>query len=232
VDLGLAECVALILGADSPAGRYCATSLAREGVRLALAGADENLTQLAATSAAAEGSITHVIVAQAGQEDFGKGIVDSVLAKFGAVDIVVIVLPAMPPAFLDEIEGDDLIVNAWSVLVDYAAVCLHLVPGMQQGKWGRLIVVGSTEAKVLTERPADLDRMIVLGALGLQKSLSGELGPFGITANSVLYDNAIIESHDTLVSTAAAVTYLASAPAAYMDGIVITVEGDRGTGTF
>jgi 3-oxoacyl-[acyl-carrier protein] reductase len=232
VELGLAECVALVLGADSAAGRYCATSLAREGARLALAGADETLTQLAATAAAAEGSITHVIEAQAGQENLGKRIADSVLGRFGAVDIVVIVLPAMPPAFLDEIEGDDPIIDAWSVLVDYATVCRHLVPGMQQGKWGRLIVVASTEAKALTEYPADLDRMLVLGALGLQKSLSGELGPFGITANSVLYDNAIIGSHDALVSTAAAVTYLASKPAAYMDGIVITVEGDRGKGTF
>jgi len=232
VDLGLTGCVALVLGADSPAGRYCATSLAREGVRLALAGADENRTQLAATSAAAEGQITHVIAAKAGEEDLGKRIADNALARFGAVDIVVIVLPAMPPAFLDEIEEDGPIIEAWSVLADYAAVCRHLVPGMQKGKWGRLIVVGSTEAKALTERPADLDRMVVLGALGLQKSLSGELGPFGITANSVLYDNAIIGSHDALMSTAAAVTYLASRPAAYMDGIVMTVEGDRGKGTF
>jgi 3-oxoacyl-[acyl-carrier protein] reductase len=61
-----------------------------------------------------------------------------------------------------------------------------VVPQMKERGWGRLINVGSIVSKEINpETPLILSHSFRAGVVGLQKSLSQELGPYGITANTL-----------------------------------------------
>jgi len=146
LDLGLNGRTALVVGADLPVGRACARLLADE----------------------------EMIVAPVEAKIYADGGA-AALSGVEAVDVIVSVLPPTPEGFLGDI-ADEVLIASWGAIAAFAAICQAFLPGMRERGWGRIICVGSAEAKGLTDRAADLDRIVGLGALGLQKNLAGEIG--------------------------------------------------------
>jgi hypothetical protein len=155
-------------------------------------------------------------------------------AKSEDADIVVALAPTLPQLDFSGLRTY-ILTDGWDHIPKIADVYQNALPGMKARNWGRFIFVGSNAAKEVGDLADYLNTTVNLSALGLQKSLAGELGDYGITCNSVLWDtNAIIGSHrdSVLEAIGAAVAFLASKGAAYLTGITVNVDRAQSRGVF
>lgn len=132
-----------------------------------------------------------------------------------------------------------------------------LVPGMKKEKYGRIINVISTSVKVPI-RGLGVSNTIRGAVANWSKTLSAELGPFGITVNNVLPGASMTGRLESIIrdrsvkqkksrelvieemiseipagrisspaEVAAAIAFLATPAAAYINGINLPVDGGR-----
>jgi len=149
-------------------------------------------------------------------------------------DLIVAIAPFSARGERDDLLTTERLNAVWNdAVVDVVSLFQRALPHMKAQRHGRLVVVAPAAARTVVAG-ADLDSIVALGLLGLQKSLSGELGPYEITANSVLWEGeAIATSQDGLMEGVAdAVAYLCSEPAAFLTGTTITVDRARNPGMF
>ncbi len=118
-------------------------------------------------------------------------------------------------------------------VVETVRLFQRALPHMKAQRHGRLIVVAPAAARTVVPG-ADLDSIVALGLLGLQKAVSGEVGPHDITANTVLWEGeaAAAETPGLIENVANMVAYFASEPAAFLSGVTVTVDGARNPGMF
>jgi len=166
--------VAIVTGAASGIGRASAQLFASEGARvLAVDLPGKGL------AAAAGVAILEKNIADA---DAGKTIVDTALAKFGRLDIVMnnagIGVNALAEAMTDEQWTRVLDVN----LTAQFRLCRAAIPSLKESKAGRVINVASVMAEG-TDYGLAAYCASKAGVAGLTRTLALELGKFGITAN-------------------------------------------------
>jgi NAD(P)-dependent dehydrogenase (short-subunit alcohol dehydrogenase family) len=176
---------ALVTGAGRGIGRAIALGLATDGVRVALlARSVEQLTEVAAAVSAAGGTAL-VVPADVGDLAATDQAVATVLAEFGAVDILIndaaVVAPIGPTATVDaDVWATALAVN----VVGPFRLAQAVLPGMIAEGWGRIANVSSAIA-------AHPGAMIRMNAYAASKSaleahtlnLAAELAATGVTAN-------------------------------------------------
>ena len=220
MDLGLTQKRALIVGGRPRVARACAQALLAEGAAVAcesvLAGhLGDGIIPLAVCLAEAPGDL-----------------VQAAVVALGGVDIVVAVLdlPSGQDLAVEDDEGP--LTAAWASLTALSALYQALAAPMRERGFGRFIWTGPVEAKQLTAGGGDIDTVVGMGALALHKVISGEMGPYGVTANSVLWDPDAA-GEDALARTVGdSVAWLASEPAAYVTGFVMAVDAGRSQGLF
>ncbi len=125
----------------------------------------------------------------------------------------------------------------------------RVVPRMMKARWGRIVIVSSVGAYVGAPGQSNYAASKA-GLIGLARSIAREYGPRGITANIVApgpIDTDMLASMPadkraalgalvpvgrigSVEDVAAAVTFLASEPAAYITGAVVPVDGGIGMG--
>ncbi len=185
MDLGIAGRVALVTASSRGLGYDVACRLAQEGVKLAMCARTVEVLQDAADRIR-DSYQTEVqnIVCDLTDERQSTSMVDDVIGRFGAVDILVVNCGGPPSgAFM---EHDD---RRWRDAVDLnlmSAVYLTraVVPQMMKRRWGRIVFMTSISVK----QPIDgliLSNSVRAATVGLAKSLANELGPYGICVNSV-----------------------------------------------
>lgn len=152
------------------------------------------------------------------------------IAAGGACDIAVMVLPPLPEGGALPADGEAVLTEAWEHVVTAAGLFQSSLAEMTEKGWGRLLFAGPIEAKAMTGRAAEIDRAVGLAILGLLKAASGEVGPAGVSCNSVLWDSA--RGDEAMAAMAAAVCYLASPGADFLTGVTIAVDGAAGGGVF
>ena len=176
---------ALIAGASRNIGRSIALTFAREGADLILVARNMDELKEAARECAALGVQALPLAADVGNADQVNQMVQSGLAHFGKVDVLVSVAALRPHKPFWEISYEE-----WHQVF---AVNLHstfylakaLAPGMmERGKGGSIVAIGGMAS--LTAQP---NRAHVVatktGLYGLIKSLALELGPYGVRANLI-----------------------------------------------
>jgi NAD(P)-dependent dehydrogenase (short-subunit alcohol dehydrogenase family) len=129
-------------------------------------------------------------------------------------DIIVIIERNFSALPHEDVHAQQL-TTAWSDIEDMASIYRRALPHMKQQRWGRLIYVGSLAAKEVSDQPGYESRAIALGALGMQKALSGEMGPFGVTCNSVPWSAYSMQGNTYtagLTAIGAAVAFLECVP--------------------
>jgi 3-oxoacyl-[acyl-carrier protein] reductase len=125
----------------------------------------------------------------------------------------------------------------------------RVVPKMMKARWGRIVLVSSVGAYIGAPGQANYAASKA-GLIGLARSIAREYGPRGITANVVapgpidtdmlatmpedrraaLGSQVPVGRIGSVDEVAAAVTFLASEPAAYITGAVVPVDGGLGMG--
>lgn len=187
MDFGLKDKIALVSGATKGMGRAAAEELAREGARVMVLargqeGIDETVAAIRASGGVAEG-----LSADMTDPDAIAGAVAHCKERFGSdPDIAVANVYGTARLNFDTATTDDFR-HGYDLIVLSAMHLAHaVVPGMKQRRWGRIVTIGSfCVRKPHWHIPLIVDNVTRAGAVALSKSLSNELGEFGITVNTI-----------------------------------------------
>ena len=194
MDLGLQDRVAFVAGASDGLGLALATTLAREGCRVVISSRSEaNLEKAAARLTAAAGvSSDRVLTVRCDVTDEAQ--IQAALHKteshFGGLNILVTNAGGPPSGFIDDFDADKwreaMELNLFSTI----NLCRNALPMLRKAAseadpLGRILMITSVSAK----QPIPnlyLSNTARAGVQGFAKSLSFELGPEGITVNTIL----------------------------------------------
>ncbi len=243
MDFDLKSRTALVSGASIGIGRAIAKMLAMEGARVvAVARRKDLLDELAAEVRAKGGAEIVPVVQDIMQEDAATALAAKAIAAVGHVDILVNNAGGSRPLPVDAPD------SAWDEALTlnftrYRQVTHALLPQMIERRWGRIInITGKSE-------PEGINAAFAAKAAvhAWAKGLSRVIGKHGITVNCIPpgrimseqirrnypedYREKFAEEEIPLgywgepEDLAALAVFLASAPARYITGTVIPVDG-------
>jgi 3-oxoacyl-[acyl-carrier protein] reductase len=178
--------VALVTGSGRNIGRTIALTLAKEGANVVVnARSNRGEAETVAEEARALGVKALPLLADVGDREQLEGLLDSALAEFGRIDMVVNNASIRPGrSFVDMTYEDWRHVMATDL--DSAFLCTKAaLPGMLERKWGRVINVSGLQAFQGRHGGAHISASKV-GLIGLTRALATELAPNGIRVNCVV----------------------------------------------
>ena len=176
--------IVLVTGGSGGVGAALARGFARQGQRVVIAARRREKLQDLADAMAQDGAEVLAIACDVTDREQVKNLADEITERWGAVQILVnnagiaraVSFSDMP----DELWDETLATN----LTGAYNCCKVFLPGMIQNKWGRIINIASTTAKVgyshVTAYTASKH-----GLLGLTRSLALETARQGITVNAI-----------------------------------------------
>jgi 3-oxoacyl-[acyl-carrier protein] reductase len=239
MDLGIKGKKALVFGASAGLGKGIALALCQEGATVAICARDE--AKLTATKSEIGAALS--IVGDMNRAGSAREVVNQVLKSWGSVDIVVINTGGPPKGNIEEITTQQWQEGFQSLWMSAVDVINGVLPSMKTQKWGRILLVTSAAAK---EPIATLtvSNGLRAGLLGLARSISHEIAPYGITINSLLpghtdterlaalgIDKTKITQHipagrlGTTREFGALAAFLSSEQAGFITGQAITADG-------
>ena len=174
---------ALVGGSSKGIGLGIATELANSGASVCLMARNESRLKEIVSQLPDSNNHSYLVVDFSKFEDFKIKIEEYV--KNNQVDILINNTQG-PPAGNSLSKNIDSYQEAFDLLFKSVVHTTSLViPGMQKNKWGRIINVTSVSVK----EPLNylvLSNSIRSAVVAWAKSLSVDLGPYGITVNSIL----------------------------------------------
>lgn len=247
MDLGLNGKIAFVAASSQGLGKAVAMELAKEGAHLIICGRRKEVLEKASIDIENNGK--GQVLALVGDLSSAKDrdqLLEEALKHFGKVDILVTNTGGPPSGKFEDLKQEDWD-QTYELLLGSAVFLIQgVLPGMKAQQWGRIITITSQAVK----QPVDnliLSNSVRASVVGLMKSLSNELGGFGITVNNVMPGYTQTERLKSLISTnpsfksavdeiplkrfgkpeefAAAVTFLASERASYITGVSLAVDG-------
>jgi 3-oxoacyl-[acyl-carrier protein] reductase len=236
--------VAIVTGAAQGIGRVYARRLAAEGALVVVADIDE----AGAKATASEIDALHVQVDVANPESVGR-MVEVTLEKHGRVDVLV--NNAALFSTLEYAPIEDISVELWDrvMAVNVRGVflcCQAVIPSMKREGRGKIINIAS--GTLLSGVPNFLHYITSKGGVfAMTRALSREVGPFGITVNTLapgltLSGSNILQNHPEEIlersrtsralardevpeDLEGALVFLAGADSDFMTGQMVVVNG-------
>jgi 3-oxoacyl-[acyl-carrier protein] reductase len=240
MDTGLAGRTAIVCGASAGIGLGCAEALGAEGANLVLFARRRDVLEREAERLGA--------VAVAGDvRDPGdlERLVGTTVERFGGVDVLVLNSGGPPRTRSLELTDEQLEDAVDLLLLSSIRLVRLCRPHLEASGRGRVIAITSSAVKEPIETLA-LSSAVRPGLVGWLKTVSRELGPAGVTVNSVLpgridterirevYPDGPSESDLATIAlrrlgaareVGDVVCFLASDRAAYVTGAAIGVDG-------
>jgi 3-oxoacyl-[acyl-carrier protein] reductase len=185
MDLGIRGKVALVMASSRGLGRAMAISLAREGVKVAVAGRNvEDLQQSVALIKEVGGEAFSL---QWDLSDLAKidGLVSQVESALGPIDILINNTGGPPPT---PAAGQDPALWQKSfneMVLSLIAITDRVLPGMRQRKWGR-IITSTTSGAIAPIKNLAISNTLRAALLAWSKTLATEVARDGITVNIIM----------------------------------------------
>jgi 3-oxoacyl-[acyl-carrier protein] reductase len=260
VDINLNGKRALVCGSTQGIGKACAIELAALGASVTLISRNESRLKDVLHELPAESGQQHAYLVADFEDSEMLGKVIGEYTASRAVHILVNNTGGPPPGLAIDSRKEDFLKAFSSHLLCNQILAQAVTPGMIAERYGRIINIISTSVK-MPIRGLGVSNTIRGAVASWAKTLSFELGKFGITVNNVLpgatmtsrleaiiqrnaekNGSSIREETDQMISEipagriaapseiAAAVAFLATPAAGYINGINVPVDGGR-TGT-
>ncbi|MEP9379966.1 SDR family oxidoreductase [Aquabacter sp. CN5-332] len=255
MDLGLNGKVALVLGAGGGLGTAIATTLAREGMKVALGDIDAAALERTAAAITASGGTALALPWDLADLSVIEDRFAAIEARLGPVDVLVNNTGGPPPTPASGQSPELWSKSFQQMVLSVIAVTDRALPGMRARKWGRIVT--STSSGVVAPIPnLGISNALRLSLVGWSKTLAREVARDGVTANIILpgriatdrikfLDEQKAKREGRTVEEVSAestgsipvgrygepqeyadtVAFLASARASYLTGSVIRVDG-------
>ena len=236
--------IALVTGASRGIGASIAQSLAQAGRKVVLVARTQAKLDEVAQQIISAGGQASTMTCDIADGAALAAVVDKVAEEHGRLDILVnnagITRDGLVLRMTDEQFDEVIATNLRSVFV----ACRAALRPMMRGKFGRIVNIGSVSGLVGNAGQANY-AAAKAGIIGLTRSIAKELAPKGVTANVVAPGFIQTDMTDVLPQPvkdavlkvtpagrfgqpqeiAAAVTFLASDDAGYVNGQVLAVDG-------
>jgi len=237
--------IAIVTGAGQGIGRAIALALARKGTVPVIADVNEKTSKQVTREIEKMGFQTMAVQVDVSNVDAIKGMVNTVVGKFGTVDILVNnagILHTTPIEDIIEEEWDRMMaINLKGVFFTSQQV----LPYMKDKRWGRIINISSLAGRMGGYGNGVGYAAAKAGIIGLTMSFARRVAEYNITVNAVapgtteteiikqMSEERIAKLKELIPmkrlgkpeNTAEVVCFLASDAAEFITGAVIDVNG-------
>lgn len=251
---------AVVCGSTQGIGKAAAIELAKLGARLTLVSRNEEKLVDTVKELPISNDVNHGYFVADFTKPASWGEQFRQFAAENAVDILINNSGGPAPGPAIDAEADAYLQAFMAHLIANQTLVQAVVPQMKSRRWGRIVNIISTSVK-MPIRGLGVSNTIRGAVANWSKTLSVELGPFGITVNNVLPGATMTGRLEQIITrnaekkgisfdeekqnmvgeipagriadpseVAAAIAFLASPAAAYINGINVPVDGGR-TGT-
>lgn len=203
MDLQLKGKKALVVASSKGIGKGIATELAREGCDVIISSSSrENLTKASEDIYQSTGKrVTEVILDVTNPESVADT-AQQLLNEHGRIDILVNNCPGPKPVQAMDVSMEDFRTAMDTILISAVTLTQTLLQPMIDNKFGRIIFLASSTAKE-PDPGLVLSNVTRAGVLAYAKTLSREVGEYGVTVNSILTGGVLSDRTEFLLKDAA-----------------------------
>lgn len=236
--------IALVTGASQGIGHAIALALAADGCHVALAARNEGKLAEVKAEIESRGGVAEIFPLDLTQEDSIKSAAKAVLARFGAVHVLVNNAGITRDTLALRMKSSDFTDVLQANLTGTFLLTQALLAPMMKARWGRVINITSVVAETGAAGQANYAASKA-GLIGLTKSLAREFASRSITVNAIapgfiqtamtdvlteeqrtgILAQIPLGRYGTVQDVAAATTFLASEAAGYITGHTLDVNG-------
>jgi 3-oxoacyl-[acyl-carrier protein] reductase len=186
MDLGLKNKVALVAASSHGLGRAVAEELAAEGAALIICG--RNVADIEnAAEEIGQSTGVDIIAVQADvsrPEDVAR-LVDTGTSRFGRIDILITNAGGPPTGTFATLTQEQWESATKLTLFSAIELIRHVLPGMKERRWGRILNITSITVKQPVENLM-LSNSMRAGLTGFARTLANEVATYGVTVNNIL----------------------------------------------